>query len=238
MAVQLLHSVIQTQGGSPQPIADNSQYLAAYRWAGSEQAVRYGFSWLLGQAPYTTWFGETSDMVKDLLDHEGVEAARGVIKAEIKQWVDSGAIVNTVDLAAKVRPYSLSGAIGVVKFVRDYSVVVTGEMFGGNLTVTFLGSYAFKVALASKVDPSTRSADVYFRIHNVTGLESGTRLPGVGYVGKFMNVPTATMEDIVLDALKGNPHIAIPKSLLHNRKGKGMMTNREQYLHWGERITF
>ncbi len=239
MAVEILHTVIQKRAGSAHALSDNSQYLAAYSWAGSEQAIRYGWAWLLGDAPYTTWFSDASDMVKDLLDHEGVEAARAVVREELKNKVASGDAGGIVDLSSKKMGYSLAGAIGVLKFVRDYSVVITGEVLGGNLSVTFLGSYGFKVVVASRIDTFARTADVYFQIHNVTGLESGTRLPGVGYVGKFLSVPTASMEDVVKQALSGRPQLAIPKSLLSNRKGKvGMMTNREQYLHWGERLRF
>jgi hypothetical protein len=177
-------------------------------------------------------------MVRDLVDHEGVQAARTVLSKELNKAVQSGSILPTMDFAPKTPSYSLSGTTGVIKYMRDYSVVITGEAFGGNLTVTFLGSYRFKIALASKIDLFSRTADVYFQIHNVTGLESGTRLPGVGYVGKFMTIPTASLEDIVKQALGGNPQVMIPKSLLSNRTGKGMMTNREQYLHWGERFQF
>jgi RHS repeat-associated protein len=227
---KILSQVVQSVGDSPKILEDNSGYLdqppLSY-FSKDHQAVRYGWAWLLGIALETTYFNQDSQMVKDLLDHEGVKQAREKIISDLK---GNPAHKAGFDLGAELRGYSLGGLSGVLKYIRDYSVVFTGARLGGNLTATFLGSYFFDSVIVSPSDRGKCAVNVYFRIKNDTGWKSGTRFPLFGYKQEVFGIPTATLQDI----FQGRP--GIPIGILNNNVFGNYGKTVTQILHWGEEI--
>jgi RHS repeat-associated protein len=229
---KILSQVVQSVGGSPKILKDNSGYLNQPPLSylpDDHQAVRYGWAWLLGIAPETTYFNQNSQMVQDILDHEGIKKARDVIKKELRNKTQ---LAEDFDISRKVPNYSLGGFQGILKYLRDYSVVFTGERFGGNLTITFLGSYQIRPVIVSNIDQGKCTADVYIEIHNPTGLESGTRFPVFGYLDEVFGVPTATIQDIF------SGRFGVPNGILNDNAFGPIGRNTEQILHWGEEIYF
>lgn len=88
--------------------------------------------------------------------------------------------------------YELRGPIGAFKFIRDYSVIVTGERFGGNLAVTFLGS--FQGNWRALGECCMRKGQICFLITNSSSLESATRFPVTGY---WSDDYTATLWEMI-----------------------------------------
>jgi hypothetical protein len=93
-------------------------------------------------------------------------------------------------------PYKLSGVEGVGKYIKDYSTLATGGKTG-NLMFTYLGSHSLWIEVTSN-DVVRRVATVTFTVHNMSTLESGTRLPVIGYkewyqksIGNFLNTKIA-----------------------------------------------
>ena len=93
-------------------------------------------------------------------------------------------------------PYELDGIEGVGKYVKDYSTLATGGTTG-NLMFTYLGSHSLWIEVTAN-DIERRVATVIFTVHNMSTLESGTRLPVIGYqewyqnsVGNFLNTKVA-----------------------------------------------
>lgn len=71
------------------------------------------------------------------------------------------------------------GVVGVPKYVRDYSTLLTGGLTG-NLAVTFLGSYGLKYEVVS-INDENGTAQVRFYVSNASTIESATHPPVIGY---------------------------------------------------------
>ena len=71
----------------------------------------------------------------------------------------------------------MSGFGGVLKYIKDYSTLITGGLIG-NLSVTYLGSYGLNWSVMNKTEDQ---AFVMLEVTNSSTIESGTRPPVLGY---------------------------------------------------------
>ncbi len=138
-----------------------------------------GVEWLTGEGERTRTFVEGDYFTELLREHSHIEEAKLKIALEIKRGKNYGDI-----------SYSLRGAIGVWKYIVDYSTLFTGGLTG-NLAVTYLGSHSIKWSLIKR---NGNVFTVLFETTNNSTLESATRFPIFGYssywkstVGNFMN---------------------------------------------------
>ena len=229
---KILNQVAQTVGGAPTSLQDNSNYLnqpPLSQLPFNHQAVIYGWAWLLGIAPQTTYFNQNSQMVKEMLDHEGIKTAREIV---VKDLIANPSQKADYDISQQVPNYSLGGLSGIIKYIRDYSVVFTGGKLGGNLTATFLGSYRIHPVIVSNIDRSRCKADVYFGIMNTSGWESATRFPITGYLANKLNIQTATIQDML------SGRYGIPSGILNDNVMGKYGQNADQVLHWGEELNY
>src|SRR5205085_3243270 len=81
--------------------------------------------------------------------------------------------------------YKLGGFGGVLKYMRDYSTLLTGGLTG-NLAVTYLGSYGLKYEVLS-IDEESGTAQVHFIVSNTSTMESATHAPVIGYTQFWSN---------------------------------------------------
>ncbi len=182
-----------------------------------------GRDWLTGEGPGVYNFESGDPFLEDLRKHSGVQVARREIAAKLAENCQK------CDGSGKGQfQYSLSGPLGVVKYIRDYSVIATGGRFGGNLAATFLGSYRGKWE-ASGVNCCEGSASVAFHIQNEAGAESGTRFPVLGYQDR------PSIQDLLTER-----HLAIPGGILSdNPFGKeGPLRTVHMTFDWEETIKF
>lgn len=71
----------------------------------------------------------------------------------------------------------MSGFGGVLKYIKDYSTLITGGLIG-NLSVTYLGSYGLNWSVMNKTEDQ---AFVMLEVTNSSTIESGARPPVLGY---------------------------------------------------------
>lgn len=158
-----------------------------------------------------------------------LKKARDII---IKDLKSNPAQKADYDISQKIPNHDLGGIDGIFKYLRDYSIVFTGGLLGGNLTATFLGSYQIHPVIISNIDRDNCTAEVYFGLNNTSGLESASRFPITGYLGKALGVPTATLQDMF------SWKFGIPSGVLNNNAFGPVGQNADQTLHWGEEIDF
>ena len=182
-----------------------------------------GWDWLTGEGPGVYNFESGDPFLEDLRKHVGIQEARREIAAKLAencQKCDGHG-------QGQFR-YSLSGPLGVVKYIRDYSVIATGGRFGGNLAATFLGSYRGTwEAIAVSCCNGTASAALHIR--NEAGAESGTRFPVLGYQDR------PSIQDLLTQR-----RVAIPGSILSNNPfgTEGPLRTVSMTFDWEEVIHF
>jgi len=159
-------------------------------------AWQLGWEWLAGTGEEHRDFGWNDQLTQDLRRGPQIQAALAAAKKTLDEkckgyrpGIDYGPY--PVDGQGDASN-DLSGPSGPFKYVRDYSVIVTGERFGGNLTVTFLGS--FNGDWRAVGDCCTRKGRICFTIKNSSSLASGTRFPVTGY---WSDDYTATLWEMI-----------------------------------------
>ncbi len=159
-------------------------------------AWKLGWEWLTGTGEEHRDFGWNDQLTQDLRRGPQIQAALAAAKKALDEkckgyrpGIDYGPY--PVD-AQGDSSNGLSGPSGPFKYIRDYSVIVTGERFGGNLTVTFLGS--FNGDWRAVGDCCTRKGRICFTIKNSSSLASGTRFPVTGY---WSDDYTATLWEMI-----------------------------------------
>ena len=146
---------------------------------GSPQTITpwgVGVEWLLGRGPRNRLFTDGDYFTELLKKHEHIE----MVRKEIIAYLNGG------PTPKKRRPYQLSGLQGVGKYIKTLGTT-------GNLAVTYLGSYKLVWYLMS-IDTNKGVAVIEFIVQNSSTIESGTRLPILGYtniwkssIGKWLN---------------------------------------------------
>ena len=221
-----------------------------YAWCGVFQAICVGWGWLTETAPETMYFGPNDPMTRDLMNDEGVNAAR----EQFYQKLKTGTLTNGTDDVYGYRYTPFNYALESLEFILPLE-------WGGDRTGFFLGSYTVR----------TRKNDgtVTFTVEDDKGWESGTRSPlyygpvlvnilsrrfGVGE--PFMNNERSnySLQSLIPNLLRGQwPNragiIFGPKSILEDRKrsepgwfsgviGDGIRVGATMYLRfiWTERI--
>jgi len=142
-----------------------------------------GWEWASGTGPTYRTFTSADRMTQSLMSHKYIKGARELMRVQLETH-GTAAFVST--------RYGLDGFRGVPKYVGDYSTLATGGMTG-NLTVTFLGSYAVRISVVGW-DEDTGTYTVQFIVTNVSSLQSAIRPPVIGYmrlwqttIGAFLN---------------------------------------------------
>ncbi len=148
----------------------------------------------------------------------------------------------------------------MMEYVRGYT-----KEFSDSPVRAFLGSYQGRVTIdPGSIDMVRHTATVFFRAHNVSGLESGTRLPPpYGYTHRSDGSPRATIVPGsgtgILDLAEFNnpgfvnpvPHNYVPRNWTNIKDwvpkaisgdnpftSYGPMHNRSQDIVWAEKIHF
>jgi hypothetical protein len=149
-----------------------------------------GVEWLTGTGPKSRDFKDGDKTVELYKEHDFYKKSYAQTKDILKTW-KSGE-----KLPEQNFKYDLGGFIGILKYIQDASTVATDGLTG-NLMFTYLGSHSLFMTVKS-IDIDKRVAIVEFIVHNTSTLESGTRIPKIGYhklyqktVGKFMNEKVA-----------------------------------------------
>lgn len=190
---------VDSGGGGLAPAADPQGSASA---GNSTSPVDLGVEWLTGEGPRQQTFGDGDPMTVQLQGHSHIESVRDTIRERVR----------TDGQLSGFSRYDLSGIQGVPKYFSDYATLLTlGQ--AGNLTVTFLGSYAVEWRVGSV--NSDGSADVLFHAWNTSSLQSATRPPVLGYVPGWSSVGA------VVNSLVGD---------------SGPMSTTRQDFIWRERI--
>ena len=162
-----------------------------------------GIEWLMGEGPRRHEFREGDPFTELLQEHDYLEYLKAITGEKLKAG----------DFSLGYYKYDLSGIEGILKYIKDYSTLITlGET--GNLAVTYLGGYIVEVYITD-VNFSTGDAEVTFHVWNSSTLGSGIRPPVIGYKGFWNNIVSPLI----------NP-------------SKGRMSKVEQSFWWSETISF
>jgi hypothetical protein len=162
-----------------------------------------GLEWLTGEGPRRHEFRDGNPFTELLQDHDYLEYLQALTCKKLR----SG------DFSLAEYKYDLSGIEGILKYIKDYSTLITlGER--GNLAVTYLGGYRVKVYITD-VNFSTGDAEVTFHVWNSSTLGSGVRPPVIGYKGFWTNIVSPVI----------NP-------------SKGPMSKVVQSFWWSETVSF
>jgi RHS repeat-associated protein len=185
----------------------------------SHTAWQEGLGWLTGSHRGVHMFDESHDFTQDLRKHREVENLINRLRDELCECeeVEGSGSFN----------YSLSGATGVLKFVQDYSVISTGGYFGGNLSATYLGSYAGKYRY---YQDSEGRIFVDVQVCNASSLESATRIPVVGYWGG------PAISDYSLRKVLTGRQRPIPSTIFSNPSSGPMATTYQEF-RWTEELS-
>jgi hypothetical protein len=145
-----------------------------------------GVEWLTGTGRKSRDFKNNDVTVELYKKHNFYKNAIEETKQILGNWRPGE------QLPEKSFPYKLSGLEGIAKYIQDYSTLLTGGQTG-NLMFTYLGSHSLYMTVKS-IDIQKRTAVVEFIVHNMSTLESATRLPYFGYkqwytnsIGKLIN---------------------------------------------------
>lgn len=141
----------------------------SFTWPNSKVTpFEVGTEWLTGEGPRHRDFTNGDLFTEMLRTHEHV---RNTID-DIKNLILSGS-----SLREGYSNYSLSGLGGVLKYMKDYSTLLTGGLTG-NLAVTYLGSYTLNWRITNI---TKESFFISFMVNNTSTIQSGTRPPVIGY---------------------------------------------------------
>ena len=196
--------------------------------------VELGWEWLTGTGPTNREFGWNDRMTQDLRRGPQIQAALAAAKKALDEkckgyrpGIDYGPY--PVDAQGDASN-DLSGLSGPFKYIRDCSVIVTGERFGGNLTVTFLSSFSGDWRAVG--DCCTRKGRICFTIKNSSSLASATRFPVTGY---WSEKYTATLWEMITFQDFG-----IPSGILPSRPPGSTGPGRtiSQTFKWCEDLSF
>lgn len=141
----------------------------SFTWPNSKVTpFEVGTEWLTGEGPRHRDFTNGDLFTEMLRTHEHV---RNTID-NIKNLILSGS-----SLREGSSNYTLSGLGGVLKYMKDYSTLLTGGLTG-NLAVTYLGSYTLNWRITNI---TKESFFISFMVNNTSTIQSGTRPPVIGY---------------------------------------------------------
>ena len=141
----------------------------SFTWPNSKVTpFEVGTEWLTGEGPRHRDFTNGDLFTEMLRTHEHV---RNTID-NIKNLILSGS-----SLREGSSNYTLSGLGGVLKYMKDYSTLLTGGLTG-NLAVTYLGSYTLNWRITNI---TKESFSISFMVNNTSTIQSGTRPPVIGY---------------------------------------------------------
>ena len=137
-----------------------------------------GVEWLSGNGPRSREFTDGDYFAEMLRKHshyqEAIQRATDQIRIGILEGTDN---------------YRLGGLGGIIKYLKDYSTLITGGLTG-NIAVTYLGSYN----LQWRAEVKDNSAIIHVTVTNSSTMQSATRPPYIGYwsiwqnsVGKMIN---------------------------------------------------
>jgi hypothetical protein len=148
-----------------------------------------GVEWLTGQGPRQHQFRRGDQFAELLLTHSHIQAVRELIAARVKMR----------NYRPSEESYSVAGLDGVLKYLGDYSNVLTlGHT--GNLAVTYLGSYGLEYHVAN-VNKQAGATEVVFHVWNESNLASATHPPVLGYTQFWRE----NIEPAVMAASKTGP---------------------------------
>jgi RHS repeat-associated protein len=193
-----------------------------------------GWEWLSGTGEQHREFDWDDRMTQDLRRspqiQSAIEAAKKALSGKCKSYRPGVDYAPYPVDAQGDASYTLSGWDGPIKYIRDYSVIATGEKFGGNLTVTFLGSFNGDWRAVGTC--CTRRGRICFTIRNDSSLASGTRFPISGY---WDDKYTATLWEMLTFQDFGIPSGIFP-SRPPGSSGPGRTIS--QTFKWCEDISF
>ena len=142
-----------------------------------------GVEWLSGEGPRDREFKDGDYFAEMLRSHSHYQDAIKKATAQIRNGVFEGE-----------DNYRLGGLSGVVKYLKDYSTLLTAGKTG-NIAVTYLGSYN----LQWRANVEGNTAVIHVTVTNSSTMQSATRPPYVGYwsawqnsVGKLINESFST----------------------------------------------
>jgi hypothetical protein len=137
-----------------------------------------GYEWATGTGPREHHFRGADPFTRELRQHDHIGETRGLIA--------SGLASHSLALNYPYRhDYNLDGFLGVPKYLRDYSTLLTGGLTG-NIAVTYLGSYQLTYEVLS-IDEEDGTAQVHFHVFNPSTIESATHPPVIGYTHWWSN---------------------------------------------------
>lgn len=134
-----------------------------------------GWEWLTGTGPRHRDFTNGDYFTKLLQQHSHVQDTRNLIATNI---MNDGPLQGN-------SPYSLGGPSGVIKYLKDYSTLLT-LVTTGNLAVTYLGSYDLQWTVLD-VNKANNTAKVNFIVTNSSTIQSATHPPLIGYTNWWSN---------------------------------------------------
>ena len=134
-----------------------------------------GWEWLTGNGPRHRDFTNGDYFTKLLQQHSHVQDTRNTIATNI---MNDGPLQGN-------SPYSLGGPSGVIKYLKDYSTLLTLGTTG-NLAVTYLGSYDLQWTVLD-VNKANNTAKVNFVVTNSSTIQSATHPPLIGYTDWWSN---------------------------------------------------
>jgi RHS repeat-associated protein len=195
-------------------------------------AYDVGWEWLLGTPNTHRQFKDGDKMTEELRRSGTIQASFEKAKAALRErckTYDSKFLGPYPVDASGDASYRLGGWTGPFKYARDYSVIATGERFGGNLTVAFLGSFFGR--WTAKGDCCAKVGRVDFYVKNYTSLGSGTRFPITGY---WPTNYTASLYEIITLS-----KIGIPSGIFSSVQGENQpMATVDQTFNFHEDIRF
>jgi RHS repeat-associated protein len=184
-----------------------------------------GWEWLTGKGPRERNFTKGDSFLEELRKHQGIKDARDQARIELgKRCLNCNPSHDNINSTR-----SLGGVSGVLQYVKDYSVIITGSRFGGNLAATFLGSYSITMK-PLLVDCGSGRAVLSFNVTNYSGMESATRIPVSGYKN------TLSIQDMIRTG-----KITLPRSIFNNDplgSGNKPFATIKQNFNWEESIRF
>jgi hypothetical protein len=156
-------------------------------WKSSREITPFelGVEWLTGKGPRHRDFTGGDLLTEMLKKHDHIENVRRKIKDDSQ--------AGQIDSVEHRERYDLSSILGVGKYIKDYSTLLT---FGltGNLAVTYLGSYELYWKILS-VDANKKTAVVEFRVENSSTMQSASRPPIIGYYPIWQNTIGKTINE-------------------------------------------
>jgi uncharacterized protein RhaS with RHS repeats len=139
-----------------------------------------GLEWLTGRGPRHRDFKDGDAFAEQMRSHKHIQMKIREVTDTVTRLCSSDCkYAGPYELSGENADYDLSGIEGVVKYLGDYSNLLTFGAFG-NLAVTFSGSYSAKFTVKN-IDCCKNHADLAIVMNNRSHAASALRPPLLGY---------------------------------------------------------